>query len=339
MLGPVTSAIRPPSPASPERSQSLATKGSPRAASAASTTGWRPPSMRELSERSTAGRVHSRLTASSASAAATSISASAAPIARSIVVARRRSRRSRSKISSSSFSARSAAEAMRASRSISALVVKRIAPAMVWRWMKVASCGGFSSASPAACGVSMKIAEQIVVLDLELADAGLFGIARLHVGDHAPALVAQRAALRRARAKAGAHKAAVALVERQFLGERRSSSCASAPVVAAQLPRRRAMICGGRVAPPLEQRQRQRRRRASRRASAARSRGPPRSSAKPRQRPQEIGGRGEPRASSSRSAAPRRKSRPRRAARRSRGVGQRARQPLGEQPRAGRACW
>jgi len=35
------------------------------------------------------------------------------------------------------------------------LVVKRIAPAIVWRWMKVALIGAFSSASPCACGVSM----------------------------------------------------------------------------------------------------------------------------------------------------------------------------------------
>ena len=45
--------------------------------------------------------------------------------------------------------------AILASSSTSSLVVKRIAPAMVWRWMKVALSGGFKSASPCACGVSM----------------------------------------------------------------------------------------------------------------------------------------------------------------------------------------
>src|SRR5208282_5191393 len=53
MLGPVTIAMRPPSPKSPDRSQSLATNGSPATFSAASTTGWRPPSTlkRSIDER------------------------------------------------------------------------------------------------------------------------------------------------------------------------------------------------------------------------------------------------------------------------------------------------
>src|SRR5271157_2739919 len=86
MFGPVTTAMRPPSGSSPERSQSLATKGSPTAFSAASTTGWRPPSILKASDASTSGRVQLRLTASSASPAATSIPARAAPYPRSAIV-------------------------------------------------------------------------------------------------------------------------------------------------------------------------------------------------------------------------------------------------------------
>ncbi len=55
---------------------------------------------------------------------------------------------------------------------------------------------------PAACGRLEVIAEEIVVLDLELAHARLFGVARLHFGDHAPALVAQARAPRRAQSRA-----------------------------------------------------------------------------------------------------------------------------------------
>ena len=49
-----------------------------------------------------------------------------------------------------------------------------------------------------------EIAEHVVVLDLELTDAGLFGVARLHVGDHAPALVAQAPSPRRVRPRSPA---------------------------------------------------------------------------------------------------------------------------------------
>ena len=44
---------------------------------------------------------------------------------------------------------------MRVSRSTSSLVVKRIAPAIVWRWMNVELSGGFEERLAAACGVSM----------------------------------------------------------------------------------------------------------------------------------------------------------------------------------------
>jgi hypothetical protein len=53
-------------------------------------------------------------------------------------------------------SARSPAEAIFASSSDSSVVEKRIAPAMVWRWTKVALSGGCTIFSPAACGTSMK---------------------------------------------------------------------------------------------------------------------------------------------------------------------------------------
>ncbi len=88
MLGPVTTAMRPPvalcraGPSVPERSQPLATKSTPLAFSAASTTGWRPPSMRKASERSTTGRTQPRVSATSPSAKATSMAASASPAAR-----------------------------------------------------------------------------------------------------------------------------------------------------------------------------------------------------------------------------------------------------------------
>jgi hypothetical protein len=51
-------------------------------------------------------------------------------------------------------SARSDADAILASSSPSSVVVKRIAPAMVWRWMKAPPQR--ASSSPAACGTSTK---------------------------------------------------------------------------------------------------------------------------------------------------------------------------------------
>ena len=66
-----------------------------------------------------------------------------------------------------------------------------------------------------------EIAEHVVVPDLERADAGFLGIARLQGGDHAAGFVAQRARLVEARVVAFAHEAAVALEGGQFGGERR----------------------------------------------------------------------------------------------------------------------
>ena len=65
-----------------------------------------------------------------------------------------------------------------------------------------------------------EIAEHIVVADLQALDAGLVGVARLHRRDHEPRGVAQIAGLVQRRLIAFAHKTAVALDERQLLGQR-----------------------------------------------------------------------------------------------------------------------
>ena len=79
MFGPVTRRMRPLP--SPDRSQSLAMKGSPERRRAASTTGWRPPSTTKARPSSTKGRVQSSSTASSAWEAATSRAARASATA------------------------------------------------------------------------------------------------------------------------------------------------------------------------------------------------------------------------------------------------------------------
>ena len=58
------------------------------------------------------------------------------------------------------------------------------------------------------------------MLDLELLRLGKFAIARLKRRDHAAALVAQRARFVERGVEPRAHEAAVAPVERQFVGER-----------------------------------------------------------------------------------------------------------------------
>ncbi len=65
-----------------------------------------------------------------------------------------------------------------------------------------------------------EIAEHVVVADFERADAGLFGIFRLQRGDHAARFVAQAARLVECRVVAFAHETAVALERGQFGGER-----------------------------------------------------------------------------------------------------------------------
>ena len=120
------------------------------------------------------------------------------------------------------------------------------------------------------------IAEEVVVLDPELPDSRLVGVSRLHVGDDAAAFVAQAARFVESGERARAHEAAVALDQRQVVGERRGKIARRA---------RRNRGSGRRGA--LEFRRQPRRLRRAARATAAaaaspsrtaaRSRGPPRS--------------------------------------------------------------
>ena len=68
---------------------------------------------------------------------------------------RRRQRRARRTPPARGASARSAAETMRLSVSTSSCVVKRTAPAMVWRWRKVCASGSLSIGLDAPAGTSM----------------------------------------------------------------------------------------------------------------------------------------------------------------------------------------
>ena len=132
MFGPVTTAILPPAMVA-ERSLALATNGSPVAFSAASTTGWRPPSMTNTPDASMTGRTQSRSAATSASAAATSIVASASAVAAIASASARIAAASSLNRASSRVSAPSAACAILASSAPSSAVEKRIASTMVWR--------------------------------------------------------------------------------------------------------------------------------------------------------------------------------------------------------------
>ena len=80
---------------------------------------------------------------------------------------------------------------MPASRSTSALVVKRIVPAIVWRWMKVELSGGFEQRLARSLRRFDVIAEKIVVLDLELLHPRVLGVGGLQFGDDAAAFVTQ----------------------------------------------------------------------------------------------------------------------------------------------------
>ncbi len=64
-------------------------------------------------------------------------------------------------------------------------------------------------------------AEKIIMLDLELARFGELAIFALQLGDHPPALVAQRARFVKRGQRAGSHEAAIAPVQRQFVAQRR----------------------------------------------------------------------------------------------------------------------
>ena len=65
-----------------------------------------------------------------------------------------------------------------------------------------------------------EIAEHVVVADFQALDAGLFGVARLHRGDHQPRGIAQIAGLVECGFIAFADEAAIALDQRQLLGQR-----------------------------------------------------------------------------------------------------------------------
>ena len=77
------------------------------------------------------------------------------------------------------------------------------------------------------CGDLDEIAEHVVVAHLQRFDAGRLGVARLQPGDHLAAAVAELAMLVEIAIEAVADEAAVALVERQLVGERRARSCST----------------------------------------------------------------------------------------------------------------
>ena len=155
-----------------------------------------------------------------------------------------------------------------------------MALAIVWRWMKRALGAVVPVIGSALPGGHLdEIAEHVVVPDLQRADAGLLGIARAA----APAMtrrdcVAQRPHLVELGDGAGAHEAAVAFQQRQFVGKRpvelvRSSSCGSAPIA----PQRGRSSAGSAIAAEHGRDHARPLRKPAR--SAPRSRGPPRSSA------------------------------------------------------------
>ena len=154
-------------------------------------------------------------------------------------------------------------------------MVKRTCPAKVWRWMKLALAGGPSSFSP-CCGRHLdEVAEHVVVPDLERADAGLVGVARLQGRDHAARFVAQAPRLVERGLVAGAHEAAVALDQRQLVGERAGQQVAQRPVRGAASAVPAAAMSAG-SSPIASSRSASSAAAASPSRIAARSRGPPR---------------------------------------------------------------
>ena len=140
---------------------------------------------------------------------------------------------------------------MRLSISISSCVVKRTAPAMVWRWRKV--CGqGLAQQRLGGAGRHLDVeAQDVVVADLERLDAGRLDVAGLERGHHLAAVVAQAARLVEVGAVAVAHEAAVAA---QHAAARRRARAASiaCEVAAARAPaaRRCVRAPSGRPMPP-----------------------------------------------------------------------------------------
>ena len=170
---------------------------------------------------------------------------------------------------------------MRPSSSASSCVVKRMALAMVWRWMKVARCGSSSSLPPCAGRHLDEIAEDAVVPDLQRLDVGLVDEPRLQRRDHGARFgreralgieLARRSPLRRSR-----HRGRAAAARRRWraskfvrqrlrrsarVSRRSRSSSAGSSVDARQMRRPRSPAAA--TAAPM----------------ARRSRGPPRSSAR-----------------------------------------------------------
>ncbi len=145
-----------------------------RACSAASTTGWRPPSMREgeagIDHRPhpvvLRRRVRPAPAATSTTASASAAAAMSAASRRASAPARRRGR------------ARCAARGRRPRRSsdfeLAQLAVeKRIAPAMVWRWMKRVLPRRLQQVLAGLLRHLDEVAEHVVVLDAQRPAAGL----------------------------------------------------------------------------------------------------------------------------------------------------------------------
>ena len=185
MLGPVSSSTR----WSGERSQSFGTNCA-WPASAASTTGWRPARTRNASSSVTCGRhqvptsasfAADWMTSSRASASAQAASASAC----SSAVCTRCANTARSRAA-----ARSPASAMRRSRSDSSGVVKRAPLAMPWRSVSSGKSRSFSDRGGRRLD---DVAELGVVADLQAGDAVALRVVELQRGQHAAAVVAQRA--------------------------------------------------------------------------------------------------------------------------------------------------
>ena len=146
MFGPVSSHRRRSVPSS----QSLGTKPAPFwRASAASTTGWRPPSTVNAASSVSVGRTWLLLAASSASAEATSSAASERPAAAIAGDTAVTFATSSSNTASSSANAWSAARPMRVSRSASSAVLKRVAFDMDCRRVKPSAARSSLSACTA----------------------------------------------------------------------------------------------------------------------------------------------------------------------------------------------
>ena len=94
-----------------------------------------------------------------------------------------------------------------------------MALASVCRWMNFCSAV-LPERRRLTCGHLDEIAEHVVVPDLERADAALGGVARLQAGDDLSALVPQPPRLVERGVIARRHETAVALQKRQVVGER-----------------------------------------------------------------------------------------------------------------------